>query len=250
MPEFEDSIRFLLETERGFGVDLLPFARQQFKTTPKKPVVPQVLRREFPKEETPKIDKTVPAELQKIASEVAQCRKCHLHKTRTKTVFGVGNWDKPVLMFVGEGPGEDEDRAGEPFVGRAGQLLTDTLKKFGVARDKVYICNVVKCRAVTDGRNRPPALQEIQSCYGYLKRQIDFISPKYICALGAIAATTLLNKPNIRMGDFRGKFVSSQIFAAQIYVAYHPAYILRNMNELGAFEADIKTLLTKIGLTK
>src|SRR5213078_246786 len=157
------------------------------------------------------------------------CEKCKLAKTRTNVVYGVGNPNAD-LMFVGEAPGQDEDLKGEPFVGRAGQLLTNTLKKFGIERSQVFIANILKCRPPG---NRTPAPAEMAACMPWLQRQIATIQPKLICGLGNIAVQTLLvTKTGIT--KLRGRLTQAQ--GVPFFPTFHPAYILRNMSDLPLFE--------------
>ncbi len=153
--------------------------------------------------------------------EVSTCVKCKLHETRTKTVFGAGNSDAD-LVFVGEAPGRDEDLAGEPFVGAAGQLLTKILAAIGFQRDEVYICNVLKCRPP---QNRDPEGDEVVACEPYLRRQLDILQPKIICCLGRHAAHTLLNT---RASLKSLRTVLHDYYGIPTVVTYHPAALLRN----------------------
>jgi uracil-DNA glycosylase len=166
--------------------------------------------------------------LESIRVRVAQCVKCpHLARTRTQTVFGVGNPDAEV-MFIGEAPGADEDRHGEPFVGRAGQLLTRIIETMGFRRDEVYIANVLKCRPDMPGGssgNRPPTPLEMQTCLPYLAEQIGIIQPKVLIALGATAVEGLLGTRGV-MRELRGKWHSHQ--DTPLMITYHPSYLLRN----------------------
>lgn len=154
-------------------------------------------------------------------SQVAVCTKCELSETRTNTVFGVGNPDAGVV-FVGEAPGRDEDLKGEPFVGRAGQLLTKILEAIGFAREDVYICNVLKCRPPN---NRDPLPHEVELCEPYLLAQLDIIQPRVICALGRISALTLLKKKQT-LGKMREAV--HDYHGIPMVVTYHPAALLRN----------------------
>jgi DNA polymerase len=147
-------------------------------------------------------------------------------------------------MFIGEGPGADEDLQGEPFVGRAGELLTRLLKEFGVARDQVYIANIVKCRPPG---NRTPALEEIRSCIPYLFRQIRTIQPKMICALGNVAAGVLLNTKQ-GITSLRGRV--TEFNNMKVFCTFHPAYILRNMSQLPILKRDVRQVLREVGLGK
>ena len=165
-----------------------------------------------------------------INERVCACVKCpNLASSRTQTVFGVGNPDAD-LMFVGEAPGADEDAQGEPFVGRAGQLLTKIIKAMGFAREEVYIANILKCRPDTPGSaygNRPPTPSEMQTCRPYLMEQIDIIQPKVIVALGATAVEGLLGN-RAPMHQLRGRWNSFN--GTPLMVTYHPAYLLRNQS--------------------
>ena len=163
-----------------------------------------------------------------IRERVGACTKCaHLACSRTQTVFGVGNPDAD-LMFIGEAPGADEDQQGEPFVGRAGQLLTRILKAMNFAREDVYIANILKCRpdmpAGSFG-NRPPTPTEMQTCRPYLVEQIDIIQPSVLVALGAVAVEGLLGT-RAAMRDLRGRWHTYN--SIPLMITYHPAYLLRN----------------------
>lgn len=163
-----------------------------------------------------------------IRERVTACTKCaHLASSRTQTVFGVGNPDAD-LMFIGEAPGADEDQQGEPFVGRAGQLLTKILKAMNFEREDVYIANILKCRpdmpAGSFG-NRPPTPTEMQTCRPYLLEQIDIIQPSVLVALGAVAVEGLLGT-RTAMRELRGRWHTYN--SIPLMITYHPAYLLRN----------------------
>ena len=174
----------------------------------------------------PSIDKA--SLLAPIQARVAVCTKCpHLARSRTQTVFGVGNPDAE-LMFIGEAPGADEDARGEPFVGRAGQLLTKIIMAMGFNRADVYIANVLKCRPdMPRGSfgNRPPTPEEMQTCLPYLAEQIEIIRPKVLVALGATAVEGLLGTRGT-MREMRGRWHSHQ--ETPLMITYHPSYLLRN----------------------
>ncbi len=182
-------------------------------------------------------------------NEVKPCTKCGLHETRKRTVFGVGS---PIarIMFVGEGPGADEDATGIPFVGRAGELLTKMIENgMGLKRDEVYICNVVKCRPPN---NRTPAPDEIAMCKDYLLRQIALIQPEVIIALGAPAAQTLLNTRD-GIGRLRGSWhefhpSGTAMIGGSIPLmpTFHPAYLLRSPGEKPKAWADLKMVMAKL----
>ena len=181
-------------------------------------------------------------ELEKLKEEVLRCCKCRLCKTRTTVVFGEGDLTTN-LMFVGEAPGEQEDLQGRPFVGRAGQLLTRFLNLYGVSRDKVYITNIVKCRPPN---NRNPASDEIQTCYPYLEKQIEFIKPKVILCLGGFAARTILNLPEkTPISKIRGK--EQKLGNVIVIPTFHPAYLLRNRKGEPEFQKDLELALRLAG---
>ena len=173
------------------------------------------------------------AELKKLEEQVKECTKCELSKNRTNVVFGVGDPDAD-LMFVGEAPGYYEDEQGEPFVGKAGQLLTKIIESIGMKRGDVYIANILKCRPP---ENRNPNAGEIVMCSPHLIRQIEIIRPKIICALGTFAAQTLLDT-NDTIGNLRGKFFEYQ--STKFLATYDPAYLLRNPDDKKKVWADIK----------
>ena len=179
--------------------------------------------------------------LEIIQAEVAGCQECELACTRTKTVFGVGN-PHARLCFLGEAPGADEDQQGEPFVGRAGQLLTRIIEACTLTRSDVYILNVLKCRPPG---NRNPLPHEVASCRGYLDRQLALIQPDYICCLGTIAAQTLL-ETDTPIGRMRGKFFEYR--GIQVMCTYHPAYLLRNPSAKKEVWEDMKVLMRKLGI--
>jgi uracil-DNA glycosylase len=159
--------------------------------------------------------------LDDVRADLGECTRCRLHEKRTHIVFGVGN-PKAELMFVGEGPGHEEDRQGVPFVGAAGQLLTKIIHAIALTRDDVYIANVVKCRPPN---NRDPEPDEVDRCRPFLDRQIDAIGPKVICALGRVAAVNLL-RTDEGITRLRGRVFPYR--GAKLVPTYHPAFLLRN----------------------
>jgi len=180
--------------------------------------------------------------LDRVRADIGpNCTRCKLHKARTNIVFGVGN-SKAQLVFVGEGPGRDEDEQGEPFVGRAGKLLTQMIEAMGLRRQDVYICNVVKCRPP---ENRLPEKDEIATCSPYLIRQLDVIGPKVICCLGACSAQTLLNT-NQGISRYRGEWFDFR--GAKLIATYHPAYLLRNPNAKSDVWKDLQKVMSVLGL--
>lgn len=172
--------------------------------------------------------------------EVRSCQRCSLHATRTQTVFGVGchsaSW-----FFVGEAPGADEDRQGEPFVGRAGQLLNAMLFALGLKRDDVYIANVLKCRPPG---NRDPVEPEVNCCEPFLKRQIELVAPKIIVAMGRFAAGSLLKRDE-PLGRLRGKVLAYERYP--LVVTYHPAYLLRSPTEKRKAWDDLTLARSQLG---
>ena len=158
-----------------------------------------------------------------LKHQVAQCTACPLHQSRTQTVFGVGN-PSADLMIIGEAPGYDEDQQGEPFVGRAGQLLTSMIKTIHLTRDQVFIANILKCRPP---QNRDPASLEVASCTPFLNQQIALVQPKLILAVGRIAAHYLLHT-KASLESLRNKMHTYGENKIPLIVTYHPAYLLRN----------------------
>ncbi len=156
-----------------------------------------------------------------LAEQSANCRLCALADTRTHVVFGVGNKDADIV-FIGEAPGKDEDLKGEPFVGRAGQLLDRMLAAIGMDRQQAYIMNTIKCRPPN---NRDPKVEEVQACNLWFEQQLDLLQPKLICLLGRVAAQTVL-EVDAPLGSLRGRWHDYQGIPA--WVTYHPAYLLRS----------------------
>jgi len=173
--------------------------------------------------------------LLQLKDKIKGCQKCPLTKTRTHLVFGAGD-EHAKLMFVGEAPGRDEDLQGEPFVGKAGQLLTKIINSIGLKRTDVYIANILKCRPPG---NRNPESYEIAMCQGYLLEQITIIKPKIICALGKFAAQTLLNSQQ-PISQLRGRFF--EYMDAKLIPTFHPAYLLYNPNEKKLVWQDMKKI--------
>lgn len=189
-------------------------------------------------------DAVSPAEgrvsLETIRKDLGDCRRCGLCRSRTRIVFGTGD-PHARLMFVGEGPGYDEDLSGEPFVGRAGQLLDRIIAAMGLSRDSVYICNIVKCRPP---ENRNPLPGEIESCLPFLERQIEAVSPRWICTLGAVAAHALL-RTSVPVSRLRGRFFDYR--GIRVMPTYHPAFLLRNPEKKREAWSDVKRLMAEMG---
>jgi uracil-DNA glycosylase len=182
-----------------------------------------------------------PAALKAIREDIGDCTRCGLHKGRSKIVFGVGNFNADI-MFVGEGPGADEDAQGEPFVGRAGQLLNNMISAMGIKREDVYIANVVKCRPPG---NRAPEKDEADTCSPFLMRQIDVVKPKVIVALGATAAKNLLAM-NDSMANLRGRWYDFR--GTKLIVTFHPAYLLRDPRQKKETWKDLQMVMKFLGM--
>ena len=181
--------------------------------------------------------------LEAIRAEMGDCQRCSLGALRKSLVFGVGN-PKASLVFVGEAPGADEDREGEPFVGRAGQLLTKIIEAMGLARRDVYICNIIKCRPPG---NRDPEAPEITACEPFLIKQLQAIAPRAICALGTFAAQTLLKK-DIPISALRGRFHTYT--GIKVMPTFHPAYLLRNPSAKKMVWEDVQMIMNELGIKK
>lgn len=173
--------------------------------------------------------------LDKLNEEVKKCNGCKLARSRTNTVFGVGNKDADV-MFIGEGPGADEDKEGEPFVGKAGKLMNQAFLGIGIDREKIYIANIVKCRPPN---NRNPEIDEVNSCLNYLRNQVMIIKPKIIVLLGSVALQNILGK-DYKITISRGKWIEKK---GILYLpTFHPAALLRDENKKIDFWNDLQML--------
>jgi len=181
--------------------------------------------------------------LEDLRAFIGDCQRCKLAPMRTNLVFGVGN-PKAELMFVGEGPGADEDAQGEPFVGRAGQLLTDIIERgMGLKRADVYICNVIKCRPPG---NRNPEPDEVAACEPFLRRQIEIVRPRAIVGLGTFAVHALL-KVKTPISKLRGNW--QEVGGIRMMPTFHPAYLLRNPGDKRLVWADIQEVMRFLGIT-
>ena len=214
------------------SVELQPVAESTPESVPMKTQISPSL---------PPVINDKPSALKLIREDIGDCTRCRLHKGRTNLVFGVGNVNAE-LMFVGEGPGADEDAKGEPFVGRAGQLLNNMISAMGIKREDVYIANVVKCRPPS---NRTPEKDECDTCSPFLMRQIDVIKPKVIVALGAVAAKNLL-AVNDSMANLRGCWYDFR--NSKLLVTYHPAYLLRDPRQKKEAWKDLQMVMKYLGL--
>jgi len=180
--------------------------------------------------------------MERLRREAMGCVRCDLHKGRKTVVFGTGN-EHADLVFVGEAPGADEDEQGEPFVGRAGQLLTKIIEAMGFKRDEVYIANVIKCRPPG---NRTPTPFEVECCEPFLQRQLELLQPKVICALGGVAAQMLLHTDQ-KISMLRGQF--HDYHGIKVMPTYHPAFLLRNPNAKREVWEDMKKVMAELGKT-
>jgi len=250
---FQRGLFDYLETLQMAGITEIPFEREspdselshnvEVAEMPKKKVTETKTETKIETESKMESDDR-PLLLKQVAEKVAKCKKCaELAATRTQTVFGVGN-PYSELVFLGEAPGADEDRQGIPFVGRAGQLLTDIITKgMKIKREDVYICNILRCRPPG---NRNPSPEEAANCSVFLNRTFEIIQPKYICCLGSIAATNLLETTQT-IGRLRGKVHDYN--GVKVVCTYHPAYLLRNPSAKSATWEDIKLLMQIMGMT-
>lgn len=232
-------VRLALEDHRAFGLDALPLP-------PRRSAPPAPPTLSTPEGATPEAATPEEADLRTLESEVSTCTRCRLCESRTRTVFGEGAPDA-ALMFVGEGPGADEDRTGRPFVGRAGQLLDRMIEAMTLSRDDVYIANVVKCRPPG---NRAPNPDEAAACLGYLRAQIARIRPRVICALGSPAAKTLLETERGIMRLRGQRFPYPGDPTITVIPTFHPAYLLRRPEEKGKAWADLQMAMTDLGLRR
>ena len=236
--------------ETGASIEDVPMeqasqAEPQEEMTPRsasaKPLPPQ---EDLPSMAIPKPEAGVtdPVKALKIIREdLGDCTRCVLHKQgRKQIVFGVGN-PSAELMFIGEAPGADEDIQGEPFVGRAGQLLNNMIKAMGISREDVYIANIIKCRPPN---NRTPERDECETCSPFLMRQIAAIKPKVIVALGSVAAKTLL-AINAPMSEFRGRWYDFR--GTRLAVTYHPAFLLRDPRQKKEAWKDLQMVMKELG---
>ena len=246
--ELHDLVRLLRQelawAVRTGGVIDVPVARPPAQTSslPAPAVELQFIPGEDePAKVVPAVETTVALTLSDIRAELGDCTRCKLHQLgRRQIVFGTGN-PKAELMFIGEGPGANEDLQGEPFVGDAGQLLTKIIQAMGFARSDVYIANVVKCRPPN---NRDPEPDEVASCEPFLKQQIASIRPKVIVTLGKYASQTIL-RSSTAISRLRGSWGTYE--GTPVMPTYHPAYLLRNPEEKRPVWDDMKKVLAALG---
>lgn len=233
-----------LESLERAGVRQLPKSRGRSRPAARADEASRSTATAVPAPAAPSLKPTVAASdsLEVIRQEVVACHACdELAGSRTQTVFGVGD-HRARLCFLGEAPGADEDRQGEPFVGRAGQLLTRIIEACKLKRSDVYILNVLKCRPPG---NRTPAPDEVENCRGFLDRQLALIKPEFICCLGSVAAQTLL-QTTTPISRMRGKFFDYR--GIRVMCTYHPAYLLRNPAAKKDVWEDMKMLMRAMGI--
>ena len=245
-----DNVQAFLEykQEEGFQtLEISPDTLDQLKQTPAAPA-PKARPAPIKSAPTPKRAEKMESTLQvpgrtleEIAGQIRTCTACPLHTSRTNTVPGEGNPDRPDVMFIGEGPGADEDAQGRPFVGKAGKLLDKMIVAMGYRREEVFIANIVKCRPPD---NRVPLPEEMAACTPYLKAQIALIRPKLIVALGKTAVEGLLNE-KVAITRLRGTW--KQYEGIDLMPTFHPAYLLRSPEKKREVWADLKAVLAKLG---
>jgi DNA polymerase len=220
MNELISDLKTYLEYLKGMGIDTLPASGMKADESSQSTLMT----------------------LAEVRKELGDCKRCKLHRGRKTIVFGEGN-EKATLMFIGEGPGYDEDVQGRPFVGKAGQLLTKIIQSINLSREEVYIANIIKCRPP---QNRNPESDEIESCNPFLMKQISVIQPKIICALGTFSAQTLL-KTDAKITALRGKLFDLE--GIKVIPTYHPAFLLRNPERKREVWEDMKKIVELLGLS-
>jgi len=230
-------IKGILEFYRALGFDALPISFEAVKRICRERKNDS---RVVDSPATPGFIKLKEASLKALREEIGDCRRCKLAAGRKNIVFGEGNPDAR-LMFVGEGPGREEDLQARPFVGDAGTLLTRLIEKMGFKREEVYIANIVKCRPPM---NRDPERDEIESCRGFVERQIEIISPTVIISLGRISSQTLLGNATLKMTAVRGHFFDYR--GIPLMPTFHPAYLLRNPKDKWLTWSDAQMVLDKL----
>jgi uracil-DNA glycosylase family 4 len=241
--EIFSQMRGLLRSYQEIGLDPPRVSADVlgFSGTPEsKTVRPSALRAGETKDRAVVPDRS--ASLKDLRARIGDCERCKLYKGRTNLVFGEGS-PEARLVFVGEGPGNDEDKVGRPFVGESGKLLTRIIEKgMGLTRQDVYICNVVKCHPP---KNRDPETDEIETCIPFLIEQLQIIGPEVICTLGRVAGQALLGK-TFKITEERGQWRSYQ--GIPLMPTFHPAYLLRNASAKRQVWEDIKQIMKRIGL--
>lgn len=252
-----DDLRVFLQYQQHLGIQEIPYASLALRARKEKPSGdlcqgsdPEVDSQAEVSWPLGEHEKTAPdlslsertAAMEVLKTLALPCTRCRLHQTRTQVVFGEGNIDAD-LLFVGEAPGQEEDRQGRPFVGKAGQLLTRMIEAIKLKREEVYIANVIKCRPP---HNRNPEPEEIAQCEPYLIQQLELVRPKVICALGTFAAQTLL-KTDEKISRLRGRFHLYR--GIKLMPTYHPAFLLRNPEYKRAVWQDLQQIQRELGIS-
>jgi len=238
MTNITNNIKSILEFYQALGFEMLPIKFQSLvnsqqsliKTNDQCPMTSDWSAKLSNKE----------ASLKALRKDIGDCKRCKLSKERTNIVFGEGNPDAR-LMFVGEAPGREEDYQGRPFVGEAGMLLTRLIEKMGFKREDVYIANIIKCRPPM---NRNPEKDEIESCMGFVEKQIEIIKPDVLISLGRISAQTLIGNTGLKMTAIRGNFFDYK--GIPLMPTFHPAYLLRNPKDKWLTWNDAQKVLEKL----
>lgn len=225
-----ENIKSILEFYQALGFEILPI---KLAFSVQRSVKNSELR-------TPNSELDKETALKALRKDIGDCKRCRLSKERTNIVFGEGNPDAK-LMFVGEAPGREEDSQGRPFVGDAGMLLTRLIEKMGFMREDVYIANIVKCRPPM---NRNPEKDEIESCRGFVEKQIEIIKPEVLISLGRISAQTLIGNAGLKMTSIRGNFFDYK--GIPLMPTFHPAYLLRNPKDKWLTWNDAQKVLEKL----
>lgn len=226
-----EQLKTALAHYRELGFDPPPIKRRRAVRMPAAGAAPPIEMKEAAK----------PFTLEDLRKEIGDCRRCKLHLGRKHLVFGEGASDAS-LVFVGEGPGRDEDLTGRPFVGAAGELLTRIIAAMGLTREEVYICNIVKCRPP---RNRDPEKDEVEACLPFLKRQLRILRPKVICVLGRVAGCSLLGG-TFKISVDRGRWFDFE--GTPLMPTYHPAFLLRNQSAKRQVWEDVQKIMGRLGL--
>ena len=245
-------VRAHLEYQRALGVKSIeappldvqkPIVQSAALSLPKEKTVSAPAASLVVKKTAKSIEAGQPATLESIREEIGDCTRCKLHKGRNSIVYGEGD-PKATIVFVGEGPGFEEDQQGRPFVGAAGQLLTDIIEKgMKIKRAEVYICNIVKCRPPN---NRNPEPDEVEACIGFVKKQIRAINPKVIVTLGNVPTQNLLNT---KQGITRMRGTWQEYNGVPVMPTFHPSYLLRSPGEKKKVWEDIQLVMKKLGMT-
>jgi len=240
MANIAKDIKSVLEFYQALGFDMLPISIEMVKRRCEKTGnnPPRVTASPSPRVTIPK-----ETALKALREEIGDCKRCRLSEGRTNLVFGEGN-PNAWIMFIGEGPGREEDLQARPFVGDAGMLLTRLIEKMGFKREDVYIANIVKCRPPM---NRDPEKDEIESCRMFVERQIEIINPEVIISLGRISAQTLIGNLALKITAIRGNFFDYK--GIPLMPTFHPAYLLRNPKDKWLTWSDVQKVLEKLQMS-